>query len=204
MSDDMRARAGRVAAEVAAALGEGWSVATDRVTVGADIAHTDGRALFIRELWNAKGRWTIAGIYPESPASDRFAGDGKPMPRITVAATRTPAAIAREITRRLLPAYETRLADVRAHIVRATDDAAERERVAALLCAALPGTRPVAQHSGTRIQLSLPSLPASMYGTGEVNYSGTVELHLRSMPVAVAVAVLEAVARFNDDEPVQP
>jgi len=190
--DDSRTQARRLAPKVAEALGAGWSVDATATAdnAGAVLVHTDGRGLVLRVGWDGKGRLTVSGRYPHAPDFYRRNDD---RPEITVAVTRTPAAIAGEITRRLLPGYETRLAAVRTFLTDAAEDAATRERVTARLCATLPGA------TNTRgTGLSLP-LPGSAYGSGAVLHGGDVTLELHGLPEELAVAVLAAVAAFVAD-----
>ncbi|HZD67618.1 MAG TPA: hypothetical protein VFA45_01455 [Actinomycetes bacterium] len=96
--------------------------------------HTDGRRLFLRRLRSQGGRLEISGSYP--PSDYYFEADERP--DITVAIGRTPAAIATEITRRLLPGYNEVLAKVHAHIAKRAAEDASRAQIAKRLAALLP------------------------------------------------------------------
>ena len=65
----------------------------------------DGREICFSVEWNAKGRLSISGHYPESPHNVGSIGYHERTPHITVDKTRSPDAIAKEIGRRFLPQY---------------------------------------------------------------------------------------------------
>ncbi|WP_353707278.1 hypothetical protein ABRQ22_14850 [Cellulosimicrobium sp. ES-005] len=97
---------------VVTALGEGWSVDADpqwEEYRGVYVDGPDGARLWLTLAWNNADRLEVQGLYPkpEEPHargwSKRY--DEERKDSITVRRDRDPAAIAREITRRLLPGY---------------------------------------------------------------------------------------------------
>jgi hypothetical protein len=88
----------------------------------AYILGANGEKLFLSNTWAGKDRVYASGILPNGHT---FADGG-----ITVAATKSAAQIARDIERRLLPAYQTALAEAKDKI--AKENAAEQARLATL------------------------------------------------------------------------
>jgi hypothetical protein len=99
------------------------------------LGHPDGRRLFVRRLWNDHDRIEVSGHYPHS---DYYFQSGEHR-RITVAIAREPAAIAKEITRRLLPGYVQVLAKVQAHLAKQAAGDTRRAELAARLARLIPG-----------------------------------------------------------------
>ena len=93
-----------------------------------------GEGVLLRPAWG-EPRLVISGLFP---ATDFTFRGGRP--DITVAATRTPQDIAREIRRRLLPSYRPMLATVRAYNADREAEAAARRDVATRIAAQLPGS----------------------------------------------------------------
>lgn len=200
MVDQRRAAVRERAPQIAAALGPDWAVDATADTPGVHIAHRDGRRLlFLRVPYNAPGRLAISGVYP--PVDSAYGRDADPV-QITVGLTRPAEAVAREITRRLLPAYEPRLAHAVAQAQRRAGEQALRDEVVERLCQALPGTRPITRehHHSSKVALSLHSRPGSWQGSGEVYPGGTVELTLHSLPADLAVALLDTLHRHEQRE----
>jgi hypothetical protein len=199
MPDQPGAAVRQRAPQIAAALGPDWTVNASTDTPGAHIAHPDGRRLFLRVPWNAPGRLAISGVYP--PVDSVYGRDADPV-QITVGLTRPAEAVAREITRRLLPAYEPLLAHAVAQTQRRDGEQAQRGRAAEQLCQALPGTRllTVDRHHYPKLALSLHSRPGSWQGRGEVYPGGTVHLTLHGLPADLAVALLETLHRYQQRE----
>jgi hypothetical protein len=111
-----RALVRQIAPEIATSLGDGWSASLVEGRTVLD--HRDGRKVYLAVTWDATSRITISGGY--SPVPNHYIWSRRPA--ITVSSTQTPAAIAGEISRRLLPAYEARLAEVGDTIIDATAD----------------------------------------------------------------------------------
>ncbi|WP_280335041.1 hypothetical protein [Nocardia wallacei] len=115
-----------IATEISHALGDGWTAEPgrhDEYFGHAVVRHRDGRAVDIRSgdtshRRSDHGRLFLRGIHGD--LATHRTGD-RPGGEITVAATRAPADIAGEITRRLLPGYTTglRLCRARDHDHRA-------------------------------------------------------------------------------------
>jgi len=115
---------------------DGFCVQTDsEIGHAVWLGHPDGRRLFVRRLWNNHGRIEVSGHYPHS---DYYFQPGEHR-KITVAMAREPAAIDREITRRLLPGYVQVLAKVQAHIAKRAAGDTRRAELAARLATLIPG-----------------------------------------------------------------
>ncbi len=93
----------KLAADVAAFLTGSWTPQPNDEDGNwrAYILGANGEKLFLSNTWAGKGRIYASGILPDHRT---FADGG-----ITVAATKSAAQIARDIERRLLPAYQTAL-----------------------------------------------------------------------------------------------
>jgi len=191
------------APQIAAALGPGWTVDATADTPGAHLAHPDGRRLFLHVPYNARGRLAIRGVYP--PVDSVYGRDADPV-EITVSVTRPAEAVAREITKRLLPAYEPRLTHAVARAARRAAEQAQRDEVADRLRQALPGTRVITpdRHHYPRLALSLHSRPGAWQGSGEVYPGGTVQLTLHNVPADLAVALLKTLHQYDQDQDEQP
>jgi hypothetical protein len=200
MADQRRAAVRERAPQIAAALGPDWAVDVTADTPGVHIAHRDGRRLlFLRVPYNAPGRLAISGVYP--PVDSVYGRDADPV-QITVGVDRPAEAVAREITRRLLPGYEPLLAQAVEQAQQRAAEAAQRDHAVERLCQALPGTRPITRerHHWPKVALSLHSRPGSWQGSGEVYPGGTVQLTMHSLPADLAVALLETLHRHEQRE----
>jgi chorismate mutase len=136
------------------------------------------------------GRVTIIGIFPPS----RHRSRAMIRARITVNASRGAAVVAREVTRRLLPAYRDLLADVQARNAADAADAAARNAVAAAISATFP--------PGPGSQITAYQTPGccvlhvnAACGWGHVRICGDgtiVHLKLSDVPAAAALPMLAA------------
>jgi len=143
--------------------------------------HPDGRGLYLHRRHNDGGRVEIVGAYPHS---DYHFRDGE-HPSITVAIARGPTVIAREITRRLLPAYTEVLGKVHAHIAKQTADHANRTRIAERLVALIPGAsiHDDGRHA-TTVRWYTADEPIG-YGHIDLSAAGTTgTFEARNLPIA--------------------
>lgn len=127
-----------LAAGIARELGAGWwPFAADHLR-GAGLRHGDKRLHVVLDDWQRRGRLVISGLWP------RYADGQHWYPRkrveITCAATRAPKEIAKEIRRRLLPAYEIEFARAIADVRQTDNRQEEAQLVAERLAAAIGGT----------------------------------------------------------------
>lgn len=131
--EELRTLAGEVAAE----LGEGWSARREAEWPYATLMHTDGRGLILDRHHDGL-RLEIRGITPRPPAgvSETAISRNNPRP-ITVKADRGAEAIAREISRRLLPDYSEVFSGWRADMEEALQGAALAAEVTEKLAAIL-------------------------------------------------------------------
>jgi hypothetical protein len=193
----------QLAAGVAAALGAGWRcVHAVHHGDGARLEHPGGRALqVVYNDWQSTARLYITGEYPPGDAPPGLTRSG-----ITAAVSRGPAAIAQDITRRLLPGYEAELAAVREHQARQARWAAGRAATAARI-GALPGAEPPVEGADT-IVLSHPGWqhasrpgPAGLWdGRAEVHDDGSeVSLHIHAISADVALRMLAILTKPTRD-----
>jgi hypothetical protein len=187
------------ALDVAAQLGDGWEAAPGAHGELAFIRHADGRGLFIHALtypFSARGRAEVRGVYP-----DGWTGDREREPRITVSMGRDPAAVARDIARRLLPAYGEQLERARAYVAEAQAEESSREQVAAAITAVLPGTE--RDHvQPWKLGIALRLRPWGYRHTCVIRSgsdSTEVDLDLRGLPAADAVRMLAALGAVAGD-----
>ncbi len=153
--------------------------------------HPDGRGLYLHRQHNDGGRVEIVGAYPHS---DYHFRTGEHV-SITVAITRGPAVISREITRRLLPACTQVLGKIHAHIAKQTADHANRTRAAKRLAALIPGAsiHDDGRHT-TTVRWYADDEPIG-YGHIELGAAGTTgTFQARSLPLATVARLATTLA----------
>ncbi len=153
--------------------------------------HPDGRGLYLHRQHNDGGRVEIVGAYPHS---DYYFRTGEHV-SITVAITRGPAVIAREITRRLLPVYTEVLDKIHAHIAKQAADHANRTQAAKRLAALIPGAsiHDDGRHT-TTVCWYADDEPIG-YGHIDLSAAGTTgTFQARSLPIATLERLATALA----------
>ena len=101
---DKKERYQDAALMIAIGMGFAWNGAMHTNGAMHQITDPDGRIFSLNfERYDHKGRIVINGSYPLSPSGYRFRTGH--YPEITVSQTRTPAAIAADITRRFYPDF---------------------------------------------------------------------------------------------------
>jgi hypothetical protein len=167
------------------------------------LEHADGRRLFLRRQGIDGGRVEIRGVFPDSDYP--FEPGERPRP-ITVAAGRSPAAVVRETTRRLLPGYAQVLARVQARIARQATDHQSRVRVAERLAAIIPGA--TVRDDGQHVVTVHWSAPARSIGSGDIELrkaGALARLEADSLPVAtierLAAVLADLAAAMPGREP---
>ncbi len=187
----------RLARAVASHL-DGFTARTvDDFGCRARLDHPDGRSLYLHRQYKDGGRVEIAGVYPHS---DYYFRTGEHV-SITVAIARGPAVIAREITRRLLPAYTDVLGKVQAHIAKQADDQANRARAAERLAALIPGSS--IHDDGNRATTIRWYATDALIGYGHINLSGagtSGTFEGRSLPIATVERLAAALASGDGEE----
>ncbi len=173
---------------IADALG-GWKVDTDERWTGHRGAHLDGpggaRLTIGAHGYRNADRLEIAGSYPQVPG--QRLPYGTKHHTITVSRDRGPAAIARDVRRRLLPPYAETLAEVCKS--QAQDTTAQEARDT--LADRLGGTVPSHARGDSSTEIYL-SLPAGLHGRARVNYRGdSASLELGDVPADLAIRVLD-------------
>ncbi len=166
--------------------------ADDEIGHAVWLGHPDGRRLFLRRLWNNQGRVEISGHYPHS---DYYFQPDERI-KITVAVAREPAAIAKEITRRLLPSYVEVLAKVQSHIAKRAADDTRRAETAARLAKLIPGASVHDDsHHSTTIRWYASGEEPIGYGRIELRHDGTsATFKADSLPVATLERLAAALA----------
>lgn len=122
-----------VGRDVAAALGDGWTSA-QQYSHSVFLVGPDGAKLMVTASRRQVGKYSVVGCAPDGGTYWRDTG-------INVSATRGASAIAREIARRLLPAYLVNLAEAQARLARRAEADANRAAVIDQIQAALPFLR---------------------------------------------------------------
>jgi hypothetical protein len=154
---------------------------------GACLHGPAGQELWVQRVWNHRDRVQVHGRYPPGDETYRLASH-----EITAAIARGPEAIARDITRRLLPAYRTDLQTARERVAQAARDDQHRARTAARLLATIPDARAT---DGKR--------ETTIHWYDDAAGSGTIRLHgdgtkatieLRSAPTELASRIAGTVA----------
>ncbi len=153
--------------------------------------HPDGRGLYLHRQHNNHSRVEIVGAYPHS---DYYFRTGEHV-SITVAISRGPVVISREITRRLLPVYTQVLGKVHAHIAKQAADHANRTRAARRLVALIPGAsiHDDGRHA-TTVRWYTADEPIG-YGHIELGAAGTTGIfQARNLPIAAVERLATALA----------
>jgi len=189
-----------LAREVAGHLGPDWSAEDPGDDYpGAYLNGPDQARLYLRGIWNDATRVQVAGGYPQNhqrPAAHS----------ITVALSRGAAAIAREITRRLLPDYLATLKGVIAENHRDQQAAERRAHNAGELAKLLPGAKVDHDPSTASYKTSIRWYDRDNgrgYGDLHLSYDGqgVSELEIRSISVETAERVLRALTQSTDTDP---
>jgi hypothetical protein len=182
---------------------DGFQMVTDdELGHAAWLQHDDGRRLFLRRQGIhgiQGGRVEIRGAFPDS---DYPYGPGERPRPITVAIGRSPAAIAAEISRRLLPGYAQALAQVQARIARQAADQQSRLRVATRLAAILPDA--TVRDDGRLAVTVHWSAPARSIGSGDIELrkaGALARLEADSLPVATIERLAEVLASLAATTP---
>lgn len=197
------------AADIAARLGDGWTTSPDHHGSSHVLQHRDGYGVLLqRGTHGGQPRIYARGTLPPAPDDvDLYTSDLRPG-QITMAAAKTPARMAEEIRRRLLPTARAALDIWRGRVERLRAHEAARTAAAGQL-AALPGVTLHARSTYSREpQRHLAWSGAPRGGDGprgqwtpqarvEVNADDTgpvVTLQLRGLDAEQAERVLRALA----------
>ena len=124
-----------LATDVCAKLGADWRVTELAVGRYSQVRASGPDDTNLMFRWVGGGRVSIVGVYPRHDVYRLGT------PRITVASTRTSGAIARDVTRRLLPMYRDGLLVVRADNRQRADYHTARVALAESLAAGLADAR---------------------------------------------------------------
>jgi hypothetical protein len=185
-----------LASSVAAALDGTWTVTKADPLHGRGLAVLAGpgtAVLHIQPSYPDTSRLTITGACPQTRRDTRDITYS-----IGVSADRRGAVIAREITRRLLPAYLAALAQVLEYNETEGRNTATRDAVmtrAAALFGLDPSHLAGDGHHSTQVSLS-GALPGSAYGTVTANGAAeTLGLDLHGIPADTALRILAELAR---------
>lgn len=133
-----------MSAAIAAALGPAWSAkATDHPN-RIELSGPRGRGMELHwEGWNQEGRVRVTGTYPAPlPGVDRpsgYKGQALEWPEASFSIERSPDAIARDIERRILPAYAKAFLIIEERVRTAAHEHAECVALEARLCDAAGG-----------------------------------------------------------------
>ncbi len=148
-----------------------------------------------------KGRLYFSGVYPKSATGATVSFYGETLPSITVAPSKTPAQVAKDIARRLLPDYQQRLRRVveqnngtQQHLNTVQQGFKELQQAAGPY--GRVNGKEDAKNTAPSLSLSFTNAGESYgrYGTATV-YSETGELNLRSLTVAEMAEVIALLRR---------
>ena len=199
MSDtEFAALAASIAAELGKLRGETWTAGPGWHNTQRRLHGPDQAVLYVSTSYQEPGRIAAHGGYPSTTTTVGRED-------ITVAVSRGPAVIAREINRRLLPAYLARLAEVIKYNQTERADYEERGRVLGQVAGLLGGTyrqEPYepgksGNYSGS---VSLYHLPGALFGS--VSASGspdTLDLDLHVVPRETALKILAVLAEVTKE-----
>lgn len=186
--------------------GNGW---WDLVPTAGHLAargsepHREYARLAIRRQYNDPGRITITGIGPDGWTRLPLREDTKSalLAKCTAAVDRDPAVIAREVQRKVLPAYLPALAAV---VQRLAEDerAAQARREEADSLVGLFGGHQISGFSSPHASRSVVSLSSRMVGTVELNHDGSEwDVQLRSLPADLAKQIISLVYEHETAKP---
>lgn len=187
----------KLGARVAAQLGPGWQATPGPFDTTATLLHPDGRRLRMDE---SQGRVYVRGQYPDGPTPYQTSD-----PRISAAISRGPAAIAADITRRLLPTYEEQMAEVRRFQEEEKRRRQKLEQATRRILVLLPGSY-IRDFERTNHDITVRwNLGATLDdGRAEIRLTGdgsSAELWLRHLPYELVEAALSALARSRCTNP---
>lgn len=173
----------------------GWSVAACEYEHLVKIGDGSGRLISLHGTWAGDGRISISGNYPTGPNGyadcygRRAIAYNESLPRITVAADKSPKAIAGDIQRRLLPqflAIHAKAVELQQRDQKSANDAkAAGQRLAAA------GAR-LGKFDGGYQTFDIPYNDHGYIRDGRV--CGSVCMDLRSIPIDKAEAIIRILA----------
>ena len=197
---------GILARDVARHLGPNWTLDTSALGERhrpLALNRPDGARLLIGfDDWTRARRVEIWGTYP-----DRIRITHRlPRHEITVSRARGAQVIAREIVRRLLPAYQPDLCRAREIVLRRAQQKQDRDRLAEQITEALPRTQLIEDEARGTLSCDLrEALPGRAWGSIDLDRDGqaaTVDLHqIPAYVVVRVVAALKEAADEQDDSP---
>lgn len=149
----------------------------------------------LSQAYGDTSRLVISGILPDNPHRDYYDLDGG---RITVSVTRSPKAIAADIARRLLPAYEP---TVETAILKIAEADKKREGLTAQvkdLAARVPGAK-VFGDGSDRMGIDFPYRPSGAYFRGrvEVSSGGSADIDISIENAAFLRDLADLVAKHQ-------
>lgn len=110
------------------------------------LTRADGLRLALHGVWNESGRMSASIAWKDREGDYLPRGPERPATEITMAVTKTPAQLGREIARRLVAPCEACYAEARARLARDADLAAANMALAKTV-AAIIGARPSANQN---------------------------------------------------------
>jgi hypothetical protein len=189
-----------LSAALVAELGEGWSLDTERsMSHGCFLDGPDDVRLFARDVDMAclrgkeLGKVEVSGCYPDD--ATKLIYDLETL-KIGVSGRRSPAALARDITRRLVPDVAAEMVEVNEHLARHKAAREARHSRRDQLAATLRGARAheevdTATHSSLRHHHD----DDGSYGDWTLSYDGSsVAIDARSVPYSKAVRIAAILA----------
>lgn len=152
---------------------------------GVTLPGADGRGLFIHCNEWGNSRLRISGIYPrfENQVVTGWLYPSAHAPEITISPLREPQAIARDIARRILPAYEELFDRCRVKVAELEEAKRQKADATAALCEVLGCTPSEAPRTCSA------SLAPGLWAEFSADSQGSVDLRLRYAPLPLALAI---------------
>ena len=201
MSNDQQdyvcARLAQIAPQIATELSSDWSAVKQHEHYWyLHLRGCQGYSLALSAQYphSAKGRIEIRGCVPSHDAKGRPLYHGLKGGEITVSLARDPAAIAREIARRLLPTYGEAYAEARLALDAANAHHAETESAAREFAALLGARFNPRESNGGDVRYYLPD----ELGSGHVRIDGATVRLEASLSLEQARAVVQTLRRLAD------
>jgi hypothetical protein len=202
MTEEKKISLSKLAADIAQALGAPWTVRPPREGYEDEnhptrvLVNGAGAQIWVRaDEYDIRGRASFSGslnIGKNGQYETVYEnGNRVSVPDITVALSRGPEAMAKEINRRLLPEYLRVLALAQAQVVRENERRAKK-RAALSKLAGIAGTKMDFEKEPDRDRLYLPG---SRSGHLDVHYDGDVQFERITVTQAEAEHILRYLYR---------
>ncbi len=191
---------------IARAMGDGWTV--DKVsepsvwrTISKLAGNGDRYALSIYKI-SHENKIKVSGVYPQLPAPgnilDYIRKYNETLPEMGVSLDKSVAQIAKDIQRRLIPAYEAKRAEAWAAVARVATQTDQRKATVRRMEAVLGWSMRESNHGDTKYTLGVGHF-ADGYGDIIVSQGDSVTIELKSIPVGLGLQVAELLRKWSEE-----